>query len=743
MIRKSYASLVGLLGMLSFTACSEVVLSSDVEDPIACVKPYIGGISHLLEPTQPAVYLPNSMMRVVPQRKDVTSDQLEGLPLILTSHRGKSAFRLSPLASPLDSLPDTIRYTYDHEEVTPYLYSVYLHEPELRVRYAPSHQSAIYELRYEGEAVKPTLLLRTDRGELIAKGNSLSGYERLNDSVNVYLYLETQQMPEHIQEQDKQTLAFVYPEGKALDIRYGVSYISSEQAKANMLREVQVYSLDLVAKAGRHTWEEALGNIEIEGGEQAQREVFYTAFYRTFERMINVSEGGYYFSPQRGEVLGDEGIPQYTDDWVWDTYLATHPLRILIEPERQQHILTSYLRMAGETKEQWLPTFPEVTGDSHRMNGNHAISLFADAYAKGLSGFDLDKAYDYARKTLEEKSYLPWTRRPKGMLTEHLHKHGYFPALALGEKESYPEVTKWEKRQSVAVSLASSYDYWTLSLLAKYLGRDEEATQYLKRAYDYRKSYNYETGFFHPRSKDGRFVLPLDYELGGGLGARDYYDENNAYTYRWDVKHNVADLIRLMGGEAQFIRNLDETFRTPLSQSKWVFYGKLPDQTGNVGQFSMGNEVGFHIPYLYNYAGAPWRTQRAIRRLLDQWFRSDLMGIPGDEDGGGMSAFVVFSMMGIYPVTPGLPVYNIGTPSFERTTIKLSRGRTFNIRAEHLSRENFYIQSASLNGKTLDRPWLKHSEVIQGGELVLEMGARPNKHWGAKMPPPSAERIQE
>ena len=170
-------------------------------------------------------------------------------------------------------------------------------------------------------------------------------------------------------------------------------------------------------------------------------------------------------------------------------------------------------------------------------------------------------------------------------------------------------------------------------------------------------------------------------------------------------------------------------------------YVHLPDQTGGVGQFSMANEPSLHIPYLYNYAGAPWRTQRLVRKLIDTWFRPDLMGVPGDEDGGGLSAFVVFSMMGIYPVTPGLPIYNIGTPFFPRVTLQLSSGRTFVIEAKETSATNKYIQSAELNGKPLDRAWLRHSELAAGGQLVLVMGSRPNKAWGAKTPPPSAERI--
>ena len=214
------------------------------------------------------------------------------------------------------------------------------------------------------------------------------------------------------------------------------------------------------------------------------------------------------------------------------------------------------------------------------------------------------------------------------------------------------------------------------------------------------------------------------------MGARDYYDENNGWIYRWDVQHNIPDLIRLMGGAETFTEELDAMFREPLGRSKYAFYAQLPDHTGNVGQFSMANEPSLHIPYLYNYAGQPWKTQKCIRMLLNQWFRNDLMGVPGDEDGGGMSAFVVFSQMGFYPVTPGDPRYAIGSPVFEHVEIELGNGHTFVIEARDASTENKYIQSALLNDKPLETPWLSHDEVAGGGTLVLEMGPRPNKAWG-------------
>ena len=208
--------------------------------------------------------------------------------------------------------------------------------------------------------------------------------------------------------------------------------------------------------------------------------------------------------------------------------------------------------------------------------------------------------------------------------------------------------------------------------------------------------------------------------------------------YRWDVQHNVADLISLVGGNETFTAALDSMFNTPLGMSKWQFYSTLPDHTGNVGMFSMANEPSMHVPYLYNYAGKPWMTQKRVRTLLNQWFRNDLMGMPGDEDGGGLASFVVFSQMGFYPVTPGMPSYNIGSPVFTNMKMTLSNGKTFEIKANNASAENKYIQSARLNGKELNQAWFNHSDIMDGGVLELEMGPKANKAWGVETPPPSA-----
>lgn len=719
--------------------------------PIDYVDPYIGNISHLLVPTFPTIQLPNSMLRVYPERADYTSELLNGLPIIVTNHRERSAFNLSPYQG--DSLRPVMAYTYDNERLTPYSYSVELDDNRIKAEYALSHQSAQYRITFEPD--KPAYVIVNSRNGAIRVGhNFICGQQQLSNNTNIYLYIEPQEEAieagvvengviegsKDLAEGTNVCAAWRFAEGTStVNLRYGISFISEEQAEKNLRREQKEYNLENLVQTGRDIWNETLGRIRVEGGTEDEKIVFYSSFYRTFERPVCMSEDGRYFSAFDGQVHNDNGTPFYTDDWIWDTYRAAHPLRVLIDRQKEEDIIDSYLRMAEQMGNLWMPTFPETTGDTRRMNSNHAVATVADALAKGLH-VDTVKAYEACRRGMEEKTLAPWSGNPAGWIDTFYHDHGYIPALRPDEQETDPNVHPFEKRQPVAVTLGTSYDQWCLSRIATALGKTEEAAHYLQCSYNYRNLFNPTTSFFHPKDKDGRWIEPFDYRFPGGMGAREYYGENNGWVYRWDVPHNIADLINLMGGNEAFIANLDQMFREPLGRSKYEFYAQLPDHTGNVGQFSMANEPSLHVPYLYNYAGQPWKTQKRIRQMLRTWFRNDLMGIPGDEDGGGMTSFVVFSSLGFYPVTPGFPAYNIGSPLFTRAQITLSNGKVFEIEAQGASDENKYIQSATMNGKEWNKPWFSHDDLKEGGKLVLVMGNHPNKAWGvnAGNVPPSA-----
>lgn len=725
---------------LAALACVSTLAFAKVKtkDPVDYVNPYIGNISHLLVPTFPTVQLPNSMLRVYPVRSDYTSEFLDGLPVMVTNHRERSAFRLSVTQG--DALRPIIPLTYDNEHLTPYSFDVDVADGAANVRFAVAEHSATYRINFR-QAGPVTVLLTTMNGTVKVDGNVLSASQKLDDRTTVYVHMVFDSAPllEGILS-DGEISKKTSSEGRnicgalkfateTVGIRYGVSFISGEQAEANLEDEIKNFDVDAVASRGRSIWNETLSKIKVNGGSENDKTVFYTSYYRTFERPVCMSEGGRYWSAFDGKVHDDEGIPFYTDDWTWDTYRAAHPLRTLVDVPKEENILSSFLRMAEQMGNMWMPTFPEVNGDSRRMNSNHAIPVFADAIAKGLN-VDKEKAYEAGYKGLKEKTLAPWCGNAAGWIDEFYWENGYVPALKEGEEETDPNVHPFEKRQPVAVSLGTAYDCWCLSRIAASVGEKEAEEYFLAHSLNYRKLFNEETSFFHPKDKDGQWIEPLDYDFPGGMGAREYYDENNAWVYRWDVQHNIPDLIALMGGKEQFIANLDYTFTKPLGRSKYEFFAKLPDHTGNVGQFSMANEPSLHIPYLYNYAGAAWKTQKRIRQMLRTWFRNDIMGVPGDEDGGGLTSFVVFSSVGLYPVTPGDPVYTIGSPLFEEAELRLSNGKTFKVIAHDVSDDSKYIQSATLNGGTLNEPWISHDTIMNGGTLVLEMGSLPNREWG-------------
>lgn len=719
-------------------------IGSAQNQPVDYVNPYMGNISHLLVPTFPTIHLPNSFLRVYPERGDFTGDLLNGLPLVVTSHRGSSAFNLSPFQGDEQDIKPVISYSYDQEKITPYSYSVYLDEQQTEVQFGLSHQSALYELNFSQEG-SAYLILNSRNGGLKWDGEVVSGFQSLDNNTRVFIALKTEQSPKSISVlKGKELLKDTKASGKnacvvlnfgneikTVRLRYGISFIDEAQARKNLEREIPDFDLKTLQEKGRKIWNESLGKIAVTGNSDNEKTIFYTSLYRTYERPVCISEDGRYYSAFDGTVHDDKGTPFFTDDWIWDAYRAHHPLRVLIDPKKEENILHSFVEMSYQMEHHWWPTFPEITGDSRRMNSNHGVASVIDAWRKGLRGFDLEKAYEACKGAITEKTLAPWSGMPAGKLDQFYKEHGYIPALKDGEKETIPEVHHFERRQPVAVTLGTSYDEWCLSQIAEELGKKEDAAYFLKASFNYRNIFNPETKFFHPKDSDGKFIEPFDYVFSGGLGARGTYGENNAWIYRWDVQHNIPDLIQLMGGNDEFVKNLDAMFSAPLGKGKYDFYSQLPDQTGNVGQFSMSNEPALHIPYLYNYAGQAWKTQKRIRTLLHQWFRNDLMGVPGDEDGGGMTSFVVFSYMGFYPVTPGMPVYNIGSPLFNTVKLDLGNGKFFEVEAINNSDENKYIQSASLNGKVWDKPWFNHSDLISGGKLVLQMGPKANKTWGS------------
>ena len=685
------------------------------------VDPTIGNVGILLEPTRPTVFLPNSMVRVYPVRADALDDRIQSFPLTISSHRMHELFSIMPG----DGGPSS----YDQEKTTPYYYSTRFDDSLIQVEFSPAERSGYFRFAFpDGKA--SVVLANRLAGEVRAQGDRAIAGEEDFDGVKAYVYGEFSAPVDYTTEElnGRKRVTAHARETKTLDFRYGISFISVEQAKRNLSHEIPAWGLSTVRDAAKARWNRTLGQVAVEGGTEAQRKVFYTALYRCFERMINITEDGRYYSAFDHQVHEDTR-PFYVDNWLWDTYRALEPLQTLLNPEMEADKIQSYVRMYQQSG--LMPTFATLSGNYACMNGNHSAPWFADAWFKGVRNFDLDKAFEGVRKRSLEVTMLPWSLAPKGPLDDFYYEHGYMPALRPGEKETVAGVHPFEKRQPVPVTLENSLDDWNIAQIARVLHKSEDEKFFLKRAANYRNLYRADKGLMWPKDSDGNWIEPMDPKFDGGMGARDYYDENNGYTYTWDVAHDFNGLATMMGGTAKAEANLDQLFREPLGRSKYEFQGKLPDSTSMAGQFSMGNEPSLAIPYIYDRLGAPWKTQKRVRMLLESFFPDTLQGIPGDEDGGGLSAFVVFSMMGFYPVTPGIPTYDVGSPIFDKVVIHLKNGRDFSIVAHNTSRDNKYVQSIRLNQQTIDRVWFRHADVVNGGTLELTMGDTPNKTLGS------------
>ena len=708
------------------------------------IDPTIGNIGTLLEPTRPTVSLPNQVVRVYPIRKDYLDDRISSFPLTMVSHRLGEAFSIKPSTKEISAEGWDQRMPYDHDlEITrPWYYCTYLIGDGTTVEFTPGEKTGYYRFSFPEGSSRNLLLNVFNEGESswhFLSGKEMTGIEIWHGDVKIYVcgVFTTAGIPDPAALSGNPAKTYIhFPPGSGpIGLKYGISFVSAGQAKRNLEKELgQNQDFAVVKKKAENSWLRVVSQIKVEGGTGAQRRSFYTALYRCHERMVDISEGSSYYSGYNKQINKDQR-PFYVDDWAWDTYLAMHPLRMLLHPSQEEDMLQSYVRMYRQSG--WMPTFPVLFGDYACMNGFHSSVIFLDAYRKGLRNFDLGSAYEGMRKNATDATLLPWRNGPATSLDTFFHVNGYFPALHPGEKETVPEVNPFEKRQAVAVTLGASFDDWALSQLAKELGKTADYRAFGKRAQNYRNLWNSDKKFFLPKDDKGQWI-PIDPKFDGGPGGRDFYDENNGWTYLWQVQQDIPGLISLMGGRKAFEDRLDQLFREGLDRSKQEFWNKFPDATGLVGQFSMANEPSFHIPYLYNYAGAPWKTQQMVRLLLSLWFKDNVFGIPGDEDGGGMSAFVVFSSMGFYPVTPGLPIYTIGSPLFSKVTIALENGKRFTLIARNNSETNKYIQSARFNGAELNSPWFTHRQLTDGGTLELQMGPKPNKLWGANASAPDS-----
>ncbi len=477
-------------------------------------------------------------------------------------------------------------------------------------------------------------------------------------------------------------------------VKVGISAVSAEGARKNLEAEIPGWDFDIVKDQAMAAWNHELGKIEVSGGTKEQKTIFYTSLYHAMlaPNLYMDIDGKY-----RGrdlQVHATKTFENYTVFSLWDTYRAEHPLLTIIDQKRTNDFINTFL--AQYDQGGMLPVWELSANETGCMIGYHAVPVIADAYQKGIKGYNTARALEaMIHSASQEKLGLKYYR-----------ESGFIP----GDKEG----------ESVSKTLEYAYDDWCIAQMARATGDSAVYRKFIERGQYYKNVFDPSTGFMRAKMNQ-TWLAPF-----APAEVNFNYTEANAWQYRFYAPQDISGLISLSGGMEKFAGKLDALF----SATSQTTGREQSDISGMIGQYAQGNEPSHHMAYLYNYAGEPWKTQQLVHRICAELYTTKKDGLCGNEDCGQMSAWYVMSAMGFYPVTPASGIYAIGTPLFPEVKIHLENGKTFIIRANGVSNQNFYIQSATLNGKKYTESFLSHADILNGGELVFEMGGNPNTTWG-------------
>ena len=490
--------------------------------------------------------------------------------------------------------------------------------------------------------------------------------------------------------------------------KVGISSVDEEGARLNVEAEIPNWDFEGVMKQANTAWNEALGKIDIETSDNDSRTVFYTSLYHAFIQPSLASDVDGRYRTMGHEIKQDASYTNYTVFSLWDTFRAAHPLYTIVTPEQNQAFIRSLLRKYDEGG--ILPKWELASNETGTMIGYHAVSVIADAMMKKQCDFDVKKAleacirssvYDTTGVTpMMERQILNGKLMPVSI--KYKNELGYIPCDKVGG--------------SVSQGLEFAYNDWLIAQMMKEHNRKDLYDKYMELSRNYRNYFDPETKLMRGRLSDGSWITPFD---PASVQRPSNYVEGNAWQWAWFVPQDVEGLMELVGGQKSFEAHLDTLFTT--SSELTGDPNAAADVTGMIGQYAHGNEPSHHIPYLYNYAGAPRKTQALVDHILRTLYHNDPNGLSGNEDVGQMSAWYALSAMGFYSFCPGRPVYEIGRPIFDKVTIHLSNGKDFVIQAKNNSVENKYIRSMKLNGEELAEPRFSHFDLMKGGELIFEM----------------------
>ena len=617
-----------------------------------------------------------------------------------------------------NQVPYKSRYSHQNEKAEPGYYQVFLEDPKVNVELTADQYVGVHKYTFQKGDMQSVILnlgfainwdtptetyIRKEDRKLDGNNNEniITGYRystgwAKNQKVFFAIEFSKPIKDLQLQKNEKQISSgqffFDNSTGEELVVRVAVSSVSEDNALANLdLSDKRAFAE--VRQKAHDTWQKHLSSIEIETPVDSLKTIFYTALYHTQVAPVTFSDKNGQFRQQNDEIYTTKDFTAYSTLSLWDTFRAENPLITLLQPKKSSDIINSMLAYSDVIHK--LPVWTLYGNETDCMTGYHSIPVIVEAYLKGVRSFDAEKAYEMMKKTMMGDE--------RGL--KFYKQYGYIP------------YDKWD--ESVTITLEYAYDDWCVAQMAKALGKTDDYEFFMKRSEAYKHLFDPETGFMRGKSANGKWRTPFDPKHSNHREATDY-TEGNAWQHSWFVPQNPQGLIEAFGGSEKFTTHLEKLFT---ESSEITGDNVSADITGLIGQYAHGNEPSHHIAYLFNKAGQPHRTQYWINKILQTQYNTTPNGYSGNEDCGQMSAWYVWSSIGLYPMNPASGEYEIGRPLFEKAKINLPNGKTFTIIAENVSAENMYIQSATLNGKPLDRTFITDEELKAGGELKFVMGS--------------------
>jgi predicted alpha-1,2-mannosidase len=512
---------------------------------------------------------------------------------------------------------------------------------------------------------------------------------------------ENLNFPERAGEQLVAHFDFDTDENEVIMIKLALSAVSTKNAIENLQFEIPHWDFDKVKNEAKQKWNKELSKIIIEADEE-RKVNFYTSMYHSFTNPVIYNDVNGEYRGLDQNIYQAEGFTNYTIFSLWDIYRALHPLYTIIQQKRTNDIINSMLAHYDQSVHKILPVWSHYSNENWCMIGYHAVSVIVDAYLKDIKQFDVNKAFDAV-----------------------ISSSNYDVYDGIGYYKKYGFIPEDLNSNSVSKTLEYAYDDWTIYRFAEALGKTEIAETYFNRSKNYKNLFDPVTRFIRAKKSDGEFLNAFDPLSTVNQG----YIEGNAWNYSLYVPHDIKGLSKLVGGKAVLVKWIDSLFTMHIAEEKYAHSEDL-NKVGMIGNYVHGNEPSHQIPYMYNYLGAAWKTQEKVNLIVNTMYKNKPDGLSGNDDCGQMSAWYIFSLLGFYPVAPGSNQYVIGTPGVKSAKIFLENGNLFEIEAENLDENHFYIDEAFLNGKRLDRTYLTHQEIMLGGKLKFVLKSTPNYEWG-------------